>query len=399
MIARMEGGDMSIQLLFIIVFGGVFVSVIIVVAIVAASRRLTQRVGGLAARAGGGEVRNGVSGTVFQGVHQGVDYACKFHPGSKNSPPSLTVTLQRAAPGKLVVTRESGFDRAAKNLGLAEEVQAGSDDFDRAFYLDTDQTAFYGPYFGNRERREAVAALFAAGYSLARITFSRDGLSAVVTPLREKQLEGFPLPLFLDNLALLALGLPGAETTGPVLDDEEARSASGRRRFALLVAFLVILQLTGIVLLVIGLTAYTPMGASLVWRSLKYSLPAYGFFAWLAWGLCKGRSSSHKRFLGLAVFGLPAFLVGILGVMLFANGRLDLEPGRIYNLPVVYKYVSRDKNSKNYHLVLRHWDPRKERKTLLVDRSFYDRVVEGESVWVTIKPGYFHQEWLQSVRR
>ncbi len=390
--------------MIVVIAASVALFVALVVALtVRCSTRLKQQVGAMAGKVGGEGVKSTVNGTAFSGHTPEGAYGCIYSPGSDKHPSSLTIRLERPAPGELVVTREKGFDRLAKNIGLAEEMQAGSETFDHDFYLDTEHVPFFQAFLRDGERRDAVSALFGAGYPLSRLSFGPKGIQAFITPMPSKKLEGFPLDLFLEKLTVLARGLPTPEAvqahaSGFGWSEEEMNSTSGKRGFAFLLSIPILLFILGFVSLVIGLISYRPQGASLVWRSLQYSLPAWLLFSWIAYGAVKGRSSSHKRFLLLFLLGLPSFLVGTLGILLFLNGKLDREPGRTYTMLVWEKYVTRNKNDRDYHIRVPHWNPAQGTTSFEVKRSFYDRIIPGRSnVDITIRPGRFHQEWLESI--
>jgi len=59
------------------------------------------------------------------------------------------------------------------------------------------------------------------------------------------------------------------------------------------------------------------------------------------------------------------------------------------------KYITHNKNSNNYHLVVRSWREGESTEKLSTNAAFYNRVVPMQTTLsVSTKPGYFGFEWV-----
>jgi len=376
------------------------ITVPIIAVFLALKAKQRKKVSEMATKASATEVKNSFGGRTFDGRFQDLEYNCRYFGGSKNSPPSFTITIKHPVPTPLTITRESGLDRLGKKIGLADELQTGDPAFDQAYYLNTEGKPLYRDFFSNRARREAVQGLFTAGYKVRHLAFVKDEVKVVISPFRRKDLDSFLLEPFLEKMAVLARALPAQALAPGASFGIVSETGMVRRNLApALIAATIALQVLGIGVLIFGLIRYQPLGASLIWRSLPYSLPLWLLFLVLSFRLLKGRSSAHKTFLFLIFFGIFAFTVTGAGAMIFANGYLDRQPVIIHHLPVLDKYTTRNKNDTDYHLRIRHWNPRQETRRFEVSRSFFRDIQVGDQVDVAIKPGYFRQEWLVKLKK
>ena len=100
----------------------------------------------------------------FRGTYAGVAFTLTLIPAGKNSPPYLTVELFKAMPFALQVTTENALTRFGKNLGLLREVSVHALSFDERFFIRSDDEQQAASFLGRAEAREAVTALFDAGF-------------------------------------------------------------------------------------------------------------------------------------------------------------------------------------------------------------------------------------------
>lgn len=148
-------------------------------------------------------------------------------------------------------------------------------------------------------------------------------------------------------------------------------------------------------LLKVAFGKYPPVDGGLLFLdSLKYSMPLLLLFAWAAVRLVRGRSSSHYEIVvvwGLALVAFP--LVG-LGLDTLMNGWLDNSASSSHTVVVRDKYVSKQKSSTYYRLVLASWRPKEGSEILEVSSSEYQRATPLHTkVRVVTKPGRFGFEW------
>lgn len=108
---------------------------------------------------------------------------------------------------------------------------------------------------------------------------------------------------------------------------------------------------------------------------------------WIA-GTRPGVAGPIQLTIALAVAG------GLYGYGAFAlaNVRFDASPGRVLQVVVSGKHVSRGK-STSYLLELPPWGPRPSPSSVSVRRSLYDAAQPGEPVCIALHPGALQVPW------
>lgn len=330
-------------------------------------------------------------GRMAVGEWAGLKYSCRYTPGGRSSPSSLSVWLDCPSSGAFAVRKESAFDRVGKGMGLTREVQTGDGEFDDLFFIESNREAFAVSFFGEAVRRQAVRFLFRLG--AARLRHNGKTMEAVWSPFAVRADTN---PSFVNDavslLGILTKDLPAVPPPVP-------GAGGSRAGIFWTFAVAVLSELVGVLALVIGLVRYEPLDPGrLMLRSLAYSLPLLAAFCVAAAWLLRGRSTSHVHYLIALLLALIGFPLAGAGVEMWLNGALDAAPPMQHAALAVEKYVSKSDDSLSYYVIVKSWRPGRETEKLGVDWPFYTKVEEGGSTLaVTTKPGRFGFEWLVSL--
>ncbi len=335
----------------------------------------------------------GLFGASRRGTANGMPYECRYHPGGKNTPPSLTVSIPVHSRVKFEIQRERAWDGWSKRLGISEEVQIGDPEFDRRFYLYAFDQNFITGYLGDPKRRHAVEKIFGSGFSRIRNTgkhieiclkpYSRDRWAR-----HEEWIEDAA-----GTLADLAQGLCEIQTSG----SEEAERAWAFRRnifYAIAIASCVF----GFFLFLWTAERYQPLQMGrLFMYSLRFSIPAAGFFIVAALRLLKGTSYSHRHLGPLILFSAVGFVVFGIGAVLFLNGHRDLSLPLAHITHAGQKWTSHSKSRTHYHISFPSWLNTGDAVQLKIPRTVYDQITPGRTrVRVHAKKGNLGFEWIES---
>ncbi len=320
---------------------------------------------------------------------EGVTYRFKHFRGGKNAPPYFKLVLDCPSPGDFKVTRETRFDRFFKKLGVAVEVTTHDQVFDDGFYITTDAPGFARTFFGKSKCRSHTALIFDEGYTYLQLKGSQ--LTAYMGRYRKKE----PPPReavekVVSRLIEMRHHMPG-EGSFPV----EREPGWKWKRIAVFAAAGLI-SLVGFITMLLGIIEYKIFdGVDFFLATLKFSIPALAIFIWGAIKLLRGRSSSHRELITAVLIAFFGFPIAGFGVGATLNAVLDPTEPVGHKARVVHKYISKSKDSKNYHLVVESWREEGETEKLGAKSSFYRRVTPQETVLtVYTGKGKFNYEWL-----
>ena len=329
------------------------------------------------------------AGNAFSGVHDGTQYHCRYFAGSKNSPSYFRIAITCRSEGDFEVTKESRVDTFFKKLGVSSEVQTGDPEFDKEFYVVTENPDFAFAIFIREENRKAVREIFRLGFN----SIKHDGevMEAVWSPfLLKEDLDPAFITATVPHLSALSGAMPVIPR--PISSD------GWRAKRAAAFAAPIILIIVGFASMAMGLRWFPALDeGALFLDSLSYSLPLLALSLWISVKLVKGRASSHKDLIGIILLFLTAFPVAGFGLEVFLNGWLDNAPPATHLGRVDNKYSTSSKNNTNYYVVLESWRKPRTTEKLQVDFSLYGKISSGRS-WMNVetKPGRFGFEWIWS---
>jgi hypothetical protein len=281
------------------------------------------------------------------------------------------------------IHRERGLDRFGKRIRLNREVQTGDAEFDAAAYIDSrDRDEDVLAVLGHADTRAAVRELLSLGYA---IEFSRRGIETyqIVHALRPTDTETSARAAALS--ARLARHMPSFHVSQLV----PQRDWTDRKAQAVGMA-----TACAAVFLVGGAAAMNAHGATIEPRAQLMAVgigAAVYFLLMVALTMrLRGRSDALGNLILAALFGAGAVPLGIGGLVLWLNARLDHNPPRAVVTTVTS--IARKGNS----ISVESWrGTRPER--VPVDRPLKRSLKPGDHVRVQSHPGAFGWEWAEAV--
>jgi hypothetical protein len=325
----------------------------------------------------------------WQGQHEGIGYAWEYSRGSRNSPSYVLVSVNCQSSGSFKITKESAFDRFFKKRGICCEILTHDSEFDEKFFITTNTVNFTSHFFGKAQKRKIVNEIYDKGFK--EISHNGKVMMAKWSPVRSG--KNFDMKL-IEEIAVLLDQLAGDLPLAPTPSAFVSTGWKTKRTAAFAVPIL--LEILGITALVLGLTKYRPLdGWNLVSSTLKLSIPLLLIFLWLAVQLLRGRSSSHRELIVVAILAISGFLSAGAGFGMFLNGYLDTAQPVNHETLVVGKHISRSDKSTSYYAHVQSWRKEGEKESLKISRHEYDRIIADKTeATVTTKPGKFKYEWL-----
>ena len=329
----------------------------------------------------------------LEGEYRGRRYECRYFPGSKNSPPSFTISVFCSSPISFSMTKEGGVERFSKNIGLTSEIQTGDPAFDSTFFINSDGAmSALQNYFYNVEVRETIRAVFTCGMTMKNLSFTADRVNAVISPFSPEETSQLPVEMILGKLDLLISEM------APLKAQPTSGLFKKYSRAVPVIVTVIILNIIAVSVLVAGMNLYKPLRLAFTIKSFQYSIPAVLFFLYLAFHMVKGCSSSHTIFIPLAIFSLTGFLAGGVSLMIFLNGYLDCSPVGDHRVTVMDKYYTTHKGNRKYYVKFSSWKTTGETDKISVNRTVYYAIDTSDKILVKARSGYFGQEWLVDVR-
>jgi hypothetical protein len=349
-----------------------------------------------------GALTAGKDGEVIEGLHHrfvanspeaaellGREYTVFYQPPvkGKNGKPSL---LQLRTPGprgeSFSIMRQNWFDRLAKTIGLATEIDAGDAEFDAECYIRTEAIAFTQEVVDDPANRRAIMELRRLGFTEIAL---RDGEFLAnwshFDPGKDDQAD--LLVAAAAHVLILSENLP--RETPPA---EESPPSRGPINVVLWVLTL------GLAIQFLWVFWYKPVFAGeLIGAAWPIVLPAYLVFAWLAGILLRGTSTSHDRWAWLAGVSLITFALGGTGVVAAANAMFDTGLPKLHQATVVDRRTTHSRSGTTYYLVCNSWRPGGDRVEFTVSLTEFNAVTLGQSyIEASTSPGCLGVEWIVS---
>jgi len=324
-----------------------------------------------------------------QAHHEGIDYTYEYHRGTQHSPSHLDIVVICQSPGSFKITKESGFDRFFKKLGICCEITTHDAAFDDKFYITTNTVNFTSLFFGKSQKRKLVNQIYDKGFK----EINHDGKVMKARWMPFKAGKDFDMQL----IAEIALLLDQLGKDMPLAPTPRAfDSSSWKTKRFIAFAIPILLEVVAVAALIIGLVNYRPLDEGrLILNTLTYSLPLLIIFLYAAVQLLKGRSSSHRELTVVLFLALFGFLLAGAGLGIFLNGYLDRSPAVEHETLIVGKYISKSDKSTSYHARVESWRKQGETESLRISHYEYDRVVPYKTeAAITTKAGKFNYEWL-----
>lgn len=307
--------------------------------------------------------------------------------GKHARPSVLRVSVPAAALPDFKVAAETRFDRVAKRVGLATEVDTGDETFDPLCYVTSDAVGFIAAYLADPVKRLGVLDLRQFGYT--ELEVKAGFLTAAWT--------GFD-PMAHDRPDLEAETAARLTVLTQDLPDVPDPQTTGRGRRAW--SWVLWLLAVGYGLTFLAGIPFTVMRAGELAAWVVGVLAALGpAFALLSAVLLRGTSSSHRAWAGLMTAGLFALPLGTIGTVRLLNATLDRSAAVEHEAVMTGKTTRKTKNRTNYYLQCRSWRADADTEEFDVTQFEYDRAVPGRAkVVVTTHAGWCGIEWVRGKR-
>lgn len=309
----------------------------------------------------------GVEGTT---IFQGVPLELKHNTGSK-SPPSLDIRLRLPFPCPLAVRSETVFDRMAKAIGLAHEIQSGDLMFDQKYYVECEHRSFTAPFLSSSDHRDAARQLLQEIPHAAHVRGDHDGVTLRISPFKEDQF----------NKTHLAQALPLLKRFGSEIPQMPPFPRRINPAIPLsIICFLV--YFVGLAAYFVGISEYRALDSPFVY-SLRYSIPAIIAFLALAFVMLRGRSTALREFLLVAVIPPVGFVYLSLGGTICVNGYYDDSRPVEHVASVTRKW----KTSKNYWVSFTSWREKSDGEQMNISSAEYNGLNTGGRLRIVTRKG------------
>lgn len=333
--------------------------------------------------------------TTYEGDYGGEKVIFTHHPGSKNQAPYFTIALEIPVKSSLKIKKESKFEGFFKKIGLTREIQVGDREFDDRLFINSRSEKFARLYLSDTAKIEKIKELFNfKKYPVEFIEIKRGWILLNIKTGRDRlvKMEKKQVLEYLDILMDLKKNLP--EVTAAY--EDIFSNTSGRKIIHAIFAFVGLIDISGLVLLIIGISRYLLVSSDLYWNSFYYSVPLLLLFWLFVLPNIKGRSDSHIIFIIILFMSLFAFLIGTMGFFVFTNGYLDTSELTTFNSRIVDKYFVRGKDSTSYYIRIEYWGEQRDSVKISVPYSIYEEFNLWDRIKVDTRKGYWGYEWIAS---
>jgi hypothetical protein len=328
------------------------------------------------------------------------EYVASFE--KKVEPPRLVISVACKLPAELEIFREQLLNRLSKKIGLDREIQTWEEYFDREFYLQTEEPAFYRALFSHREVRCLVSELFGARDSGRRLVLKEGRIQLVVSPITPWRMARLKIGRVAELLTNLAAAIV-SQTTGSKelfsLSFRKAPDAAVKKRLKVSnFIYPIVLFSVGLILVWMSRANVYAVGNGFLGLVAILVLVLTALLACIGYFALRGTSYSRKLLLGLLSAFFFANVMVSWGTVMYFNCQLDGNP------PVFFKSTVVDKNSRlrrdfstHYNLVV-ILDGEHDEMGLSVSRKMYDRYKRDSRLLVARKPGRLGVAWISEVR-
>lgn len=305
----------------------------------------------------------------------------------------LTRMRARLVYPTLSIRRLTPLERFNAMFALRIDVRTGDPAFDREVALTGDLSdEVIATAFGAPETRAAVLQILAAGFN---VYFEERAVRAQILGAVEGHLTATTLGPVIEGLTALVTHVPRFEPTTLTKRPQLGRAITVGILVTGLVAAAALAPGTlddpGIPVRPIPrpLLPLPTMAPGILAGTVAFVLA----FALLRWQL-KRRNAATDLPIVLALF----VVMGTLGVGLLdaANRLLDDAPLAVHEARVVGKDTGKSRKSgqaNEWMLVIPAWQPGATQLELVVDAELHRTIRTGDTLRVTVHPGFFGWEW------
>ncbi|MBI4976689.1 MAG: hypothetical protein HZC28_04365 [Spirochaetes bacterium] len=324
----------------------------------------------------------------MNGTVNGISVTGYFQYPEKAAAAAFTLTAAIPCPASFTIRKEKKSDVFFRKTGFVKELTSGDAVFDALCYIDTYDNEFTSQYISDRNRRETIRSLFAVlpGISL-KVTRKETAVS--IRPCTPDSISASQVQAIIELMPKLTQGVLSL----PRLNDNRAKIIDGAFIVTAAVACTV-----GILALCIGAIRYTVDDLSFAGTGALIGVAVFAAFSIIAFFAVRGRSSSPRVFLIVALLGLFGFPSGGAGIPILINCATDSGRALEYVMPVTGLSRTSGKSGTSYYIHTGHWKKQTGLTWLRVHRSTFSNTRVGDRVILSIKPGAWGHEWIESYR-
>ncbi|MFO0389190.1 MAG: hypothetical protein ACK502_05675 [Alphaproteobacteria bacterium] len=323
-----------------------------------------------------------VGGTHYT-TASGKSYFWYYKKPSRKSSPRSHLLVKAQTPAVFEIVPEDFAVKIAKNLGFTAEFQTNDMEFDKRFYIFSDDVQLCGK-LRTQAMRAAVQQIFDAGGKRIEAV---DGSIKVLM----KEATLVPDPLNADKVAE-ALHVIAEHIAGLIINPTSV-CKSLRKRASTAVGTFITLFFVGAFTL--AQTHTVASQVPIMKQAALYAFPIIIFIFILIRAQFRGSSYGVSVFFWGLICGVPGVAMLSYGGIYHANIHMDKSPSEAVYTQIVSKHIYRRKSSNVYYVKVENWQQRDSLIKIRVFSEEYQRMASGQSLKLHVHPGYFNVGWVE----
>ena len=316
----------------------------------------------------------------------------------------LYLGIKSNFPADFHFKKEFWYDRIAKQLGFAKEIQMGNQKFDDKIYVKSDNQELYNLFKNKNYLLAEIQAIFhdfdTHTYTLREMRQHNGGLWIKLKVEKDfREVDGQTIAIYLIPKLVEFLEILYKEDTssnGHVHDNFAIKSS-------------IFLGLGG------GLCANSLLHYLFYFRGQKLPLIAdkqlllessiyYGLivtilFILFAFLILGRRAKTHIILFELFIILSLGFVSTVYTGIYKFNIEFDDAKKSQYQSQVIRKEVSTRRFSNYYSIKIKNWKNEKKPIKIEVSKQFYNSVKRWDPITINLGSGYLGYEWIESINK
>jgi len=296
---------------------------------------------------------------------------------------------------------EKWWDKFFKAIGISVEHQVGVDEFDRMFYLITDNESLCSLFSESYELQDRINEInetcIKRELKIKKLHCRHGRIWLDVVPKNRKE------NVDIDNIA--ADLIPTINNIAELLKDKQALILDQKNDPFIIKAMVILAISTGLAI----------NGAIQIFRIIFFEIPFIVddyplFYAALPWGIgvigalifaaliFLGRTArTHLVLIELILVGSFGAISTAYTSLRDANIDLDTSAPEHYAVKVHDKRISRSSKSTSYYIKVDDWNNGTGKTELRVSRNVYNRFKRNQIASIVQMPGYMGYRWVADI--
>lgn len=299
------------------------------------------------------------------------------------------------------IKNERWWDRLFKTLGITVEHQVGDAEFDRMFYLITDNKSLCDLFSQSYEFQDAVKQIHdlckTHKLKFKKLLCRHGRIWLDLVP--EKKSEQPNITAISNDL------VPELFTMTGILEKQQAFFLNQKNDPFIIKAMVILaissgLAINGLVQFIRVLIIDMPFTVDnwpLFYASLPYGLAIIGLLIVLAFIFLGRTARTHLVLIELILVGSFGAISTTNLTMRDLNIDLDISSPEYYVVEIYKKRISRSRNSKSYYLTVDDWNNGAGRVEIKVSSDIYYRFEKNQNAKIEQRAGYLGYRWVADV--